>query len=106
LKAEVVFSQGRITGDPYPVLRIETGRQSEGRNAIVLSMTCSAYEENRVAACRELERIAEAINALETISAFWGDGVCDAPIWPGAYLTEGDEPIRDVVRRAAGWRKP
>lgn len=61
-KAEVVWSQGSITGDPYPVLRIRTGRQSQGRDYITLQMTCSSYEEDRVAACKDLESIAEAIN--------------------------------------------
>jgi len=41
---------------------VETGRESHGRDHIVLSMSCSAYEENREAATKELHRIAEAIN--------------------------------------------
>jgi hypothetical protein len=48
----------------------------------------------------------ECVRLCEAIAAFWGDGVCDAPIWPGAYLTEEDTPIRDLIRSAVGWRKP
>jgi len=51
-------------------------------------------------------RAAECIRLCEALAAFWGDGVCDAPIWPGAYLTEEDTPIRDLIRAAVGWRKP
>jgi hypothetical protein len=46
------------------------------------------------------------VRLCEAIAEFWGDGICDAPIWPGAYLTEQDVPIRDLVRAAVGWRKP
>jgi hypothetical protein len=54
---------------------------------------------------------AECVRLCEALSAFWGYGVeglptCDAPIWPGAYLTEEDTPIRDLIRAAVGWRKP
>jgi hypothetical protein len=48
----------------------------------------------------------ECVRLCEAISAFWGDDVCDAPISPGAYLTEQDVPIRDLIRAAVGWRKP
>ena len=48
----------------------------------------------------------ECVRLCEALAAFWGDGVCDAPIHPGAYLTEEDIPIRDLVRAAVGWRKP
>ena len=61
MKAEIVWAKGSITGDPYPVLKVYTGRQSQGRDYITLQMTCSAYEEDRVAACKDLEAIAEAI---------------------------------------------
>lgn len=47
----------------------------------------------------------ECIRLCEAIAAFWGD-CCDAAIWPGAYITEEDTPIRDLVRAAIGWRKP
>jgi hypothetical protein len=46
------------------------------------------------------------VRVCELLAAFWGDGVCDAPIHPGAYLTEEDVPICDLVRAAVGWRKP
>jgi hypothetical protein len=62
MKAEVKWSRGTITAESYPVLCVETGRESHGRDHIVLSMSCSAYEENREAATKELHRIAEAIN--------------------------------------------
>lgn len=42
----------------------------------------------------------EMFEALEAIDTFWADGVCDAAIHPGAYLTAKDEPIRDVIRAA------
>jgi hypothetical protein len=48
----------------------------------------------------------ECVRLCEAMAAFWGDGVCDAPIWPGAYLTEQDIPIRELIRAAVGWRKP
>ena len=48
----------------------------------------------------------ECVRLCEAMAAFWGDGICDAPIWPGAYLTEEDTPIRELVRAAVGWRKP
>lgn len=48
----------------------------------------------------------ECVRLCEALAAFWGDGVCDAPIHPGAYLTEEDTPIRDLIRAAVGWRKP
>ncbi len=44
----------------------------------------------------------ECVRLCEAIAAFWGDAVCDAPIHPGAYLTEQDIPIRDLVRAAVG----
>lgn len=52
----------------------------------------------------ELLRRFKNIRAVtEAISKFWGDDLqCDAAIHPGAYIL-GDEPIRDVVRRAVGW---
>lgn len=46
----------------------------------------------------------ECIRLCEAMSAFWGDS-CDAPIWPGAYITEEDKPFRDLVRAAVGWRR-
>lgn len=49
---------------------------------------------------------AMCIRLCEAMAAFWGDGVCDAAIHPGAYITEEDVPIRDLVRIAVGWRKP
>jgi hypothetical protein len=48
----------------------------------------------------------ECVRLCEAISAFWDEQVCDAPIHPGAYITEQDVPIRDLVRAAVGWRKP
>lgn len=48
----------------------------------------------------------ECVRLCEAIAEFWGNDVCDAPIWPGAYLTEQDVPIRDLIRAAVGWRKP
>lgn len=49
----------------------------------------------------------ECVRLCEAISAFWGNELqCEAPIYPGAYLTEQDVPIRDLVRAAVGWRKP
>jgi hypothetical protein len=48
----------------------------------------------------------ECVRLCEAIAAFWGDDVVEAPIWPGAYLTEQDVPIRDLIRAAVGWRKP
>jgi hypothetical protein len=47
----------------------------------------------------------ECVRLCEAMAAFWGDS-CDAPIWPGAYLTEQDIPFRDLIRTAVGWRKP
>lgn len=47
-----------------------------------------------IAAAPELLRI------LEAIDRFWGDGVCPAPVWPGAYLSEEDVPISDLVHLA------
>lgn len=50
---------------------------------------------------------AECVRLCEAISAFWGDELqCEAPIHPGAYITDQDIPIRDLVRAALGWRKP
>ena len=46
------------------------------------------------------------VRLCEAIAAFWGDGICDAAVYPGAYLTGEDTPIRDLVRAAVGWRKP
>jgi hypothetical protein len=43
----------------------------------------------------------ECVRLCEALAAFWGDS-CDAPIWPGAYLTEEDTPIRDLIRAAVG----
>jgi hypothetical protein len=48
----------------------------------------------------------ECVRLCEAMAAFWGDGVCEAPIYPGAYLTEQDVPIKDLIRAAVGWRKP
>ena len=62
MKAEVKWCRGTITAESYPVLCVETDRESHGRDHIVLSMSCSAYEEDREAACKELHDIAEAIN--------------------------------------------
>lgn len=55
-----------------------------------------------------LERIdpAECVRLCEAIAAFWGDDVCTAPLWPGAYITEEDVPISELVRKAIGWRRP
>jgi hypothetical protein len=39
------------------------------------------------------------LEALASLDDFWGDEICEAPIHPGAYIL-GDEPIRNVIRRA------
>lgn len=62
MKAEVVWSRGKITAESYPVLKIETGRKSLGRDGIILSLSCAAYEDDRDAALKELEAIAAIIN--------------------------------------------
>ena len=51
--------------------------------------------------------MAECVRLCEAIADFWGDeDQCDAPIYPGAYLTDEDQPIKDMIRAAVGWRKP
>jgi hypothetical protein len=40
------------------------------------------------------------IELLRAIDAFWGDGVCEAAIHPGAYITELDVPIKDLIHAA------
>jgi hypothetical protein len=44
---------------------------------------------------------------IQALAAFWshdtGGAVC--PIYPGAYLMETDEPIRDIILRTAGAAK-
>lgn len=47
----------------------------------------------------------ECVRLCEALAAFWGAS-CDAPIWPGAYITAEKTPIRDLIRTAVGWRKP
>jgi hypothetical protein len=42
----------------------------------------------------------ELLEVATVADAFWGDGICEAPIWPGAYLTAEDDPFAAVVRRA------
>ena len=50
---------------------------------------------------------AECVRLCEAIADFWGgQDQCEAPIWPSAYITEEDVPIKDLIRAAVGWRKP
>ena len=67
MKAQVAWARGKITAESYPVLQVETGRKSLGRDKITLSLSCDAYEEDRDACVRELEQIAEAINCFQTV---------------------------------------
>lgn len=52
----------------------------------------------------------ELLQLLSAIDAFWGDSVCDAAIHPGAYITDQDIPIRDLIHvavcKAKGIAKP
>lgn len=52
-----------------------------------------------IAAAPELFRV------LEAIDRFWGDGICDAAVYPGAYLTEEDIEIRTLVHLAVNLAK-
>jgi hypothetical protein len=63
VKATLSWTKGSITSDHYPVLLVETGRMSQGRDAIVLSLSCAAYEEDRASAWAELQNIAKLINS-------------------------------------------
>ena len=45
----------------------------------------------------QAKRAARALELLKVIADFWGSDQCDAPIFPGAYLTDEDEAIRFVI---------
>ena len=52
-------------------------------------------------------RIVQALNLIEDLAAFWADYPQSAfPLSPGAFITERDVPIAQLIREAAGWRKP
>lgn len=64
MKASIIWVPGTITSEKYPVLKVETGRQNKGRDYIILSMSCSAYEEDKVLALAELQNIADRVNRI------------------------------------------
>lgn len=47
----------------------------------------------------------ELLRVLEAIDRFWGDGICSAPVYPGAYLAEEDIAISDLVHLAVNRAK-
>jgi hypothetical protein len=60
--ARVAWTRGTITGNLYPVLKVTTGRTSLGHDEITLSLSCAAYEEDRIKALAELQSMADRIN--------------------------------------------
>lgn len=63
MEAKIEFVRGSITGETYPVLVVNTGRKSLGREGITLKMSCCAYEEDKVKALADIQNIADWINA-------------------------------------------
>ena len=60
---------------------------------------CISPEEDEGNA-RILAAAPEMFKLLEAIDNFWGQGICEAPIHPGAYITDQDVPICELIHAA------
>ena len=62
MKASILWTRGRITRGLYPVLRVETGTKSLGRDSVILSLSCQAYEEQPDVMTSVIEEIVDKLN--------------------------------------------
>ncbi len=47
-----------------------------------------------------------ALQLLQAIADYWGEGNCEAPVYPGAYLTSRDVPISQLVTQTLRAARP